>query len=441
MPGRVTEREVDPMIFTLAATQEDLRQANKALRESEKALHESEARLRKLLLALPAAVYTTDREGRITLFNDQAAQLWGRRPEIGKDLWCGSWRMFRPDGTPLPHEQCPMAIALHEGRSVQGQEIIVERPDEARVRVLPHPVPLRDDSGAIVGAVNMLVDTTKRRQTEEALREAHDELGRRVEERTAELAKVNEALKAEIKAHEQTEAARMAFMQQLINAKEAERHRIARELHDQMGQHLTALMLGLKALRDAAPESSPARERLLQLQELTDLIGKEVHHLALELRPTALDDFGLHTALVNHVEEWSERSGVSVDFHSTGLEENRLPSPIETALYRMVQEGLTNVLRHAQARHVSLILRRSPDHVLAILEDDGRGFDAEAMFNSSGPPVRLGLLGMRERVALVGGTLTIESTPGGGTTIFGRIPLPADGGEESDGSAAHLPGR
>jgi PAS domain S-box-containing protein len=409
-----------------AKAQDDLRQTNEALRESE-------ARFRNLVFALPAAVYTTDREGRITLFNDQAAQLWGRRPDLGKDLWCGSWRIFRPDGTPLPHEQCPMAVALHEGRSVRGQEIVVERPDGSRVCVLPHPEPLRDAAGEVVGAVNMLVDITDRKRAEEAIREAHDELGRRVEERTAELAKVNETLKASIEGHNRTEAARIESMQQLINAKEAERHRIARELHDQMGQHLTALILGLKVLRDGTPESSPARESLQQLQELADQIGKEVHHVAFELRPTALDDFGLHTALVNYVEEWSERSGVEVDFHSTGLDGKRLPSPIETALYRMVQEGLTNVLKHAQARRVSLILQRSSAQVQAILEDDGRGFDAEAVMSSWRTQGRLGLLGMRERAALVGGTLTLESTPGRGTTIFARIPLPADGEENSDG--------
>jgi PAS domain S-box-containing protein len=409
-----------------AKAQDDLRQTNEALRESE-------ARFRNLVFALPAAVYTTDREGRITLCNDQAAQLWGRRPDLGKDLWCGSWRIFRPDGTPLPHEQCPMAVALHEGRSVRGQEIVVERPDGSRVCVLPHPEPLRDAAGEVVGAVNMLVDITDRKRAEEAIREAHDELGRRVEERTAELAKVNETLKASIEGHNRTEAARIESMQQLINAKEAERHRIARELHDQMGQHLTALILGLKVLRDGTPESSPARESLQQLQELADQIGKEVHHVAFELRPTALDDFGLHTALVNYVEEWSERSGVEVDFHSTGLDGKRLPSPIETALYRMVQEGLTNVLKHAQARRVSLILQRSSAQVQAILEDDGRGFDAEAVMSSWRTQGRLGLLGMRERAALVGGTLTLESTPGRGTTIFARIPLPADGEENSDG--------
>ncbi|MEX0712645.1 MAG: ATP-binding protein [Pirellulales bacterium] len=415
--------------------------AQDELRRNNQALRESEARFRKLVLALPAAVYTTDREGRVTLFNDRAAKLWGRRPEVGKDLWCGSWRIFRPDGTPLPHDQCPMAVALREGRGVRGQEIVVERPDGARVCVLPYPEPLRDAAGEVVGAVNMLVDVTDRKRTEEALREAHDELGRRVEERTAELAKVNEVLKAEIARHQQTDAARSEAVQQLINAKEAERHRLARELHDRMGQHLTALMLGLRMLRDGTPELSSARERLQQLQELADLMGREIHHLALELRPTALDDFGLHTALGNYIEEWSERSGVGVDLYSTGLDGNRLPSPIETALYRVVQEGLTNVLKHAQARRVSLILRRSPDQVLAILEDDGRGFDADAAISTRGPQGRLGLLGMRERVALVGGTLTIESTPGRGTTIFARIPSPGDGEEDSDGETARLPGR
>jgi signal transduction histidine kinase len=121
-----------------------------------------------------------------------------------------------------------------------------------------------------------------------------------VAERTADLAEVNESLKAEIARHQQTDAARSEAVQQLINAKEAERHRLARELHDRMGQHLTALMLGLKMLRDGAagkPELSSARERLQQLQELADLMGREIHHLALELRPTALDDLGLHTAL------------------------------------------------------------------------------------------------------------------------------------------------
>ena len=133
------------------------------------ALQQSEERFRRLVFALPAAVYTTDREGRITLFNDHAVELWGRQPEIGKDLWCGSHRIFRPDGTPLPHDQCPMAITLREGRVVRGEEILVERPDGSRAWVLPYPELLRNSAGEIIGAVNMLVDITDRKRAEEEL--------------------------------------------------------------------------------------------------------------------------------------------------------------------------------------------------------------------------------------------------------------------------------
>lgn len=135
----------------------------------DEALKLSEARYRELIHALPAAVYTCDRDGRITLYNEAAADLWGRHPEIGKDLWCGSWKIYRPDGTPMPLAECPMARTLAEGRAVRGEEILIERPDGSRRRVLPHPEPMRDESGAVAGAINMLVDITERRQAEEAI--------------------------------------------------------------------------------------------------------------------------------------------------------------------------------------------------------------------------------------------------------------------------------
>jgi PAS domain S-box-containing protein len=124
---------------------------------------------RELLQALGVAVYTTDAAGRITFFNDAAADLWGRRPEIGEE-WCGSWRLFWSDGTPMQHIECPMAIALHEDREVRGYEAIAERPDGSRVSFVPYPTPLHDASGTLVGAVNVLVDVTQRRDAEEALR-------------------------------------------------------------------------------------------------------------------------------------------------------------------------------------------------------------------------------------------------------------------------------
>jgi PAS domain S-box-containing protein len=116
---------------------------------------------RELVDALPAAIYTTDADGRITYYNDAAAALWGCRPELGKSEWCGSWKIFWPDGRLLPHDQCPMAIALKEKRPVRGQDAIAERPDGTRVPFLPYPTPIFDADGTLIGAVNMLVDMTE----------------------------------------------------------------------------------------------------------------------------------------------------------------------------------------------------------------------------------------------------------------------------------------
>jgi two-component system, chemotaxis family, CheB/CheR fusion protein len=128
---------------------------------------DGERRLYKLLQKLPAAIYTTDVEGRITFYNAAAVTLWGCRPKLHSDRWCGSWRLYRPDGSPLPHDQCPMAIALKECRAINGQEAVAERPDGTRVPFMAYPSPLRDKSGAMIGAVNMLVDITDRKRAEQ----------------------------------------------------------------------------------------------------------------------------------------------------------------------------------------------------------------------------------------------------------------------------------
>src|SRR5471032_47530 len=130
-------------------------------------LRERERRFRELLDALPAAVYTTDAAGRLTYYNDAAAELWGHRPPLGTSEWCGSWKLFWPDGTPMPHDECPMAIALKEDRPVRGMEAVAERPDGTRVPFIPYPTPLHDEAGKLVGAVNMLVDITERKRAEE----------------------------------------------------------------------------------------------------------------------------------------------------------------------------------------------------------------------------------------------------------------------------------
>lgn len=149
------------------------------LSQAEADFRERELRYRQLLDALPAAIYTTDAEGRITFYNAACVEFSGRRPELGTDEWCVSWRLYRPDGTPLPHDQCPMAVALKEGRAVRGAEAVAERPDGTRVPFIPYPTPLRDASGAVVGAVNMLVDITHRNEAEERLRLLSSEVNHR----------------------------------------------------------------------------------------------------------------------------------------------------------------------------------------------------------------------------------------------------------------------
>lgn len=259
----------------------------------------------------------------------------------------------------------------------------------------------------------------KRRQAEDALRIAYGDLEQRVEERTRELSRVNQNLQAEILKHKESETARLQLLRRLVTAQEEERRRISRELHDQTGQHLTALLFGLKTLNNSSGNGSASLHKgLLQLQKLTERLVDEAHHLAWELRPAALDDLGLETALSNYVEKWSDRSSIPLDFHS-GLDKLRLPAPVETAVFRIVQEALTNVLKHAQANRVSVMLEYRNDELLVIVEDNGCGFHPGKVGDG------LGLLGMHERVALVGGKLDIESDMGAGTTLVVRIPASA----------------
>ena len=271
----------------------------------------------------------------------------------------------------------------------------------------------------------------KRKQVEEALRRAYDDLELRVEQRTIELSRVNETLSGEVIEHKKSEAARGQLLRQLVKAQEEERRRISRELHDQMGQHLNALMLGLKNLSIACGNgASPHTKSFHRLQELTEQLMEKTHHLAWELRPAALDDLGLQIALANYVEKWSELSGITTDFHSHGLQKQRLPAPIETAIYRIVQEALNNVVKHAGANRVSVILELRHNQLRAIVEDDGKGFDVEAVRFGSEEGRGLGLLGMQERVASLGGNLKIESHPTAGTTLVTRVPVYALSFEE-----------
>jgi signal transduction histidine kinase len=228
----------------------------------------------------------------------------------------------------------------------------------------------------------------------------------------------NARLYAELR---QEEELRRRLLERVITVQEEERKRIALELHDQMGQILTSMIMNLGVLGEV-DSLAQFRASLPDLREMADQIFRQVHDLALELRPSVLDDLGLLPALRQLHKGFRDRSHLVIDFQVLGLDGQRLPPSIETTLYRIVQEALTNVARHARAQSVSVLLERRDDAVKLIIEDDGVGFDAATIADVRDGE-RLGLYGMRERASLLGGALTIESLPGTGTAVFVDIPL------------------
>jgi len=220
----------------------------------------------------------------------------------------------------------------------------------------------------------------------------------------------------------------------LAIAEERERLRLSHELHDQAGQSLIAAILELNEID--ALTSGPAHQRLHPLRKKLVEMGKTLHRIAWELRPPSIDELGLRKALTSYIADWSEQCGIAVDFHCDDPRLDEVPDEIAIAVFRVVQEGLTNIVKHAQRpTDVSVVVRRADTSLQAIIEDNGCGFDVAALAAEpnakagaepaakSGSRRGLGLAGMRERLSLVGGTLEVESAVGAGTTIFARIAL------------------
>ena len=205
-------------------------------------------------------------------------------------------------------------------------------------------------------------------------------------------------------------------LRRVVEAQELERRRLARELHDQTGQELTSVLLGLKSVEEARGDEERAAALAAVREQVVQTLH-DVRRLAVELRPKALDDFGLVPALERLRDTFAEQTGMQVELVSQLR--GRLPPDVETALYRIVQEALTNVVKHARAGAVSIVLARAGGRVTALIEDDGRGFEADERERGG-----LGLLGMGERLALLDGMLKVESRPGAGTTIVAEVPLP-----------------
>jgi chemotaxis family two-component system sensor kinase Cph1 len=252
------------------------------------------------------------------------------------------------------------------------------------------------------------------------LQRSHDELEERVRQRTLELSDTAYALQMELRDREAAEARIKNLFTRLVTAQEDERRRISREIHDQIGQQITALRMHLEKVRhhcQADPEGAEQVERTARLAQALD---ENIDFLTWDLRPMALDHFGLRAALDALVRGWSERFGIAAGYHDVGMEKVRLPEPVETHMYRIAQEALHNIVRHADATSVAVVLECAGNDVSLMIEDDGCGFDPEG---SASERAGMGLLGMRERGSLIGGKVEIESSPGSGTTVYVRVPL------------------
>lgn len=322
-------------------------------RQAREALRASERHFRELLEELPAAVYTTDAAGRLTFYNQAAVELAGATPELGSNDWHAAWRLLRPDGTPLAYDESPMAVTLRENRAVRGAELIGERPDGRRIPFIPYPTPLRDDTGKLIGAVNMLVDISERKQAEANQKVLLDELNHRVKNNM-----------------------------QMLNA----------------------------LLRAAQRETRSAEARLV-LSDASNRVGamaaaQQVLYDAGNATTYSAKDF-LEGVCASAKQAFSGTVNISVADCTSA----RLSNDTAMPLALILNELLTNAAKHGRNAtgdgSIQVRLTKAPDSYLLEVEDDGPGFDAgEANKRASG----LGLVSGLARQ--LGGTLKVERMPG-----------------------------
>ena len=295
---------------------------------AERRLSESEQRLRDLLSAIPAAIYTTDADGRLTYFNEAAVAFSGRRPALGIDRWCVTWKLYKPDGQLLPHDECPMAMALKEGRAIRGVEAVAERPDGTRVPFIPYPTPLRDSSGKIVGAINMLVDISQRKEAETQQRLLLHELNHRVKNNMQML----QALLARSARRATTPEARYSLEE--ASTRVAALASAQRVLYGQSGGQLFASDQLVQEVCDTARQAFPG----------SILVSCDAERLELQ------NDVAMPLALI-------------------------------------LNELLTNAVKHgtngSQSAEVRVLFRKDLDEIALSVEDDGPGFDLKATRPSS----------------------------------------------------------
>jgi len=355
---------------------------------AENALLESQQLLQLVLATLPVGVAVIDRAGDILLSNVASKIIWGDMLIVsGRRRWAQTKGSWHDSGKSIGPTEWASARALSEGKTSLNELIDIETYDGQRKTIQNSAAPIRNAEGAIVGAVFVNEDVTERVRAEEALRES--------------------AVRLQHLSH------------RLLAVQEEERRHLARELHDEFGQLLASITVQLHAARSAAGEA--AQSILEECMALLQRAGAQVRSLALELRPAMLDTAGLDSTLRWLAEQHRQRTGVAVDVVG---HLNDVPGNQAIAGFRMVQEALTNVVRHARAQHIWIELSQADGTVKLVVRDDGVGFDVTKTLAQAAARGHLGLLGMKERAQILGGSLEVDSEPGRGTRLRISLPVP-----------------
>lgn len=367
---------------------------------------------RQLELLLESAgegIYGIDLRGRCIFINRAGAELLGYTPDevLGRNMHY-LIHHSHADARLMPVHDCRIFKAFQQGQGVRVEDEVLWRRDGSSFAAEYASYPIRDGE-RVVGAVVTFTDITERKRTEAALHAAQVQLERRVAERTAELSTANSQL-------QQTHENLRRLSAHMNSVRESERSHIARDIHDDLGASLTAIQLELNFLRSRLKEDDPLRHHVDAALDIGRNAIDSVRRILNDLRPGVLDHLGLWAALECLMDEMQARAGLTCSFACPDeVERVRLGRDAEIAIYRIVQEVLTNAQRHAAARRVTMTVRAEQRDLLIEVADDGRGMILPTS------PTSFGLLGMRERAHSIGGDLAIESAPGRGTRVGLRL--------------------